>query len=218
MKLLRRAAVCFVLTSFACVAAKHFTIPFKQYKLTNGLTVILSEDHAAPTLAVAICYDAGSRDERPGQTGFAHFFEHLMFNGPENDPSRETANLIAGFGGSDLANTTQDRTFYWNTVPANQLDLGLFRGADRMHSLVFAGDRWEVDRDVVREERRLRVDNQPYGKTNETIYDTAYDSFPYKHPIIGSMTDLDTAKMEDFQVFYQQYYAPNNATLVIVGD
>ena len=218
MKHLFRAAVYLALTSFACLAAQHFTIPFKQYKLKNGMRVILSEDHSAPTLAVAVCYDAGSRDEKPGQTGFAHFFEHLMFGESKNNPGRELGNLIGGFGGTGAGTTTQDRTFYWNTLPANQLDLGLFYEADRMHSLVFSNSFLAVQRDSVREERRLRVDNHPYGKTNETIYDTAYDSFPYKHPVIGTMTDLNAAKMEDFQAFYQQYYAPNNATLVIVGD
>ena len=198
------------------LAAKDFTVAFKQYKLKNGLTAILSEDHAAPTLGLVVCYDVGSRDEQPGRTGVAHFFEHMMFQGSANWVFEEMQTVPQPLNVN--GNTTVDRTCYTNTLPANQLDLGLFFEADRMHLLALPPDRVEIQRGVVKEERRISTDNQPYGKTNELLYDTAYDAFPYKHPVVGSMADLDAATMEEFRAFYKRYYAPNNATLVIVGD
>lgn len=196
---------------------RSFTIPFKQYKLKNGLRVILSEDHAAPTLAVTICYDVGSSDEQPGRTGFAHFFEHMMFQGAgHSDPPVPAPKGV--FPMVNMGNTTVDRTFYWNTLPANQIDVALSFEANRMHLLLMPEDKLQIQRNVVKEERRVGVDNQPYGKSFEVVYDTAYDAFPYKHPVVGSMQDLDTATKPVFQAFYEQYYAPNNATLIIVGD
>jgi predicted Zn-dependent peptidase len=198
--------------------AKSVQIPFKEFKLKNGLRVILSEDHSAPTYSICVTYNAGSRDERPGRTGFAHLFEHMMFQGSENVGKGEHFILVLNNGGSMNGTTNQDRTNYFQTLPANQLDLGLFLEADRMRSLVINQANLDNQRNAVQEERRLGVDNQPYGKTFEVILDTAYDNFAYKHSTIGSMEDLNAATLEDVAGFFKIYYAPNNAVLTLVGD
>jgi zinc protease len=172
-------------------ATKEVVIPFKQFKLKNGLTVILSEDHSAPTYSIAISYNVGSRDEKHGRTGFAHLFEHMMFQGSENVGRNEHPALISANGGSMNGTTDEDRTLYYETLPSNQMDLGLFLEADRMRSLAITQGSLDNQRNAVQEERRLRVDNQPYGKTMEAISDTAYDNFAYKHSVIGSMEDLN---------------------------
>jgi predicted Zn-dependent peptidase len=193
-------------------------IPIKDYRLKNGLRVILSEDHSAPTYSISVTYNVGSRDERPGRTGFAHLFEHMMFQGSENVGKGEHFILVLNNGGGMNGTTNSDRTNYFQTLPANQLDLGLFLEADRMRSLVINQANLDNQRETVKEERRLGVDNQPYGKTFETLYETAYDNFAYKHSTIGSMDDLNAASVEDVAAFFKTYYAPNNATLVLVGD
>ncbi len=193
-------------------------IPIQQYKLKNGLRVVLSEDHAAPTYSICVAYDVGSRDEKPGHTGFAHLFEHMMFQGSENVGKGEHLILIENNGGGVNGTTNSDRTIYYETLPANQLDLGLFLEADRMKSLAVTQANLDNQRNAVEEERRLRVDNQAYGKTSETITDTAYDNFGYKHSTIGSMADLNAASLEDVKSFFRIYYAPNNAVLALVGD
>jgi zinc protease len=199
-------------------ATKEVVIPFKQFKLKNGLTVILSEDHSAPTYSIAISYNVGSRDEKHGRTGFAHLFEHMMFQGSENVGRNEHPALISANGGSMNGTTDEDRTLYYETLPSNQMDLGLFLEADRMRSLAITQGSLDNQRNAVQEERRLRVDNQPYGKTMEAISDTAYDNFAYKHSVIGSMEDLNAASLQDVQEFFKRDYAPNNAVMAIVGD
>ena len=193
-------------------------IPIQQFTLKNGLRVVLSEDHSAPTYSVCVTYDAGSRDEKLGHTGFAHLFEHMMFQGSENVGKGEHFILIENNGGGMNGTTNTDRTNYFETLPANQLDLGLFLEADRMKSLAVTQANLDNQRNAVQEERRLRVDNQPYGKTFEAISDTAYDNFGYKHSTIGSMADLNAASLDDVKDFFRVYYAPNNAVLALVGD
>jgi predicted Zn-dependent peptidase len=199
-------------------SAKSTTIPFKEFKLKNGLRVILSEDHSAPTYSICVTYNVGSRDERAGRTGFAHLFEHMMFQGSENVGKGEHFILVLNNGGSMNGTTNQDRTNYFQTLPSNQLDLGLFLEADRMRSLVINQANLDNQRHAVQEERRLGVDNQPYGKTFEAILETAYDNFAYKHSTIGSMDDLNAATLQDVSEFFRIYYAPNNAVLTMVGD
>lgn len=199
-------------------AIKSIKIPFQEFTLKNGLRVILSEDHSAPTYSICVTYNVGSRDERPGRTGFAHLFEHMMFQGSENVGKGEHFILIENYGGSMNGTTNQDRTNYFQTLPANQLDLGLFLEADRMRSLVINQANLDNQRHAVQEERRLRVDNQPYGKTFEALLETAYDNFAYKHSTLGSMEDLNAATVEDVAEFFKMYYAPNNAVLTLVGD
>ena len=197
---------------------KAIRLEFEEFKLENGLRVILAEDHSAPTYSISVTYDVGSRNERPGRTGFAHLFEHMMFQGSEKVGKGEHFILIFNNGGGMNGTTNVDRTNYYETLPANQLDLGLFLEADRMRSLVINQANLDNQRNAVQEERRLRVDNQPYGKTFEAIFDTAYDNFAYKHSTIGSMADLDAATVEDVAEFFRIYYAPNNAVLALVGD
>jgi len=199
-------------------AAKPMKIPFKEFKLKNGLRVIMSEDHSAPTYSIDVTYNAGSRDERKGRTGFAHLFEHMMYQGSENVGKGEHFILIDMNGGSMNGTTSEDRTTYFETLPANQLDLGLYLEADRMKSLVINQANLDNQRNAVQEERRLGVDNQPYGKTFEVITETAYDNFAYKHSVIGSMDDLNAANVQDVADFFRTYYAPNNAVMTLVGD
>ena len=194
------------------------TITFTETKLPNGLRVILSEDHTAPVYSIVVHYLVGSRDERPGRTGFAHLFEHMMFKGSENVGPGEHFTLIFNNGGTMNGTTNKDRTLYFETLPANQLDLGIFLEADRMRSLEITKANLDNQRNAVQEERRQGLDNQPYGRSIELIDELAYDNAAYKHSVIGSMADLNAASVEDVASFFKTYYAPNNAVLAIVGD
>jgi zinc protease len=199
---------------------KGVKVDFKDVKLANGLHVLIAEDHTAPVISLAVTYNTGSRNERPGRTGFAHLFEHMMFKGSENVGSGEHMLLVFNNGGNLNGSTNEDRTNYFEELPANQLDLALFLEADRMRSLPTAITKENLDnqRNAVQEERRLGVDNQPYGKTEEKFQETMYDNFAYKHSVIGSMEDLNAASVEDVIDFFRIYYAPNNAVLALVGD
>src|SRR5215468_3379949 len=202
----------------ATKSTKSFDVVFKEFKLNNGLQVILAEDHSAPTYSICVTYNVGSRDERPGRTGFAHLFEHMMFQGSENVGKGEHFIIIENNGGGMNGSTNSDRTEYHETLPANQLDLGLFLEADRMKSLAITPANLENQRETVKEEKRQRYDNQPYGQTFDTLFETAYDNFAYKHSTIGSMDDLNAATTNDVSQFFKTYYAPNNAVLTLVGD
>ncbi len=193
-------------------------LKFSDTRLKNGLRVIIAEDHAAPVYSIAISYNVGSRDERRGRTGFAHLFEHMMFKGSENVGPGEHFTLVFNNGGNMNGTTNKDRTLYYETLPANQLDLGLYLEADRMRSLAITKDNLDNQRNAVQEERRLGVDNQAYGKTFEVVDSLAYTNFAYQHSVIGSMADLSAASVEDVAAFFKTYYAPNNAVLAIVGD
>jgi len=193
-------------------------VTFTDTKLTNGLRVIISEDHSAPTFSVAVTYNVGSRDERKGRTGFAHLFEHMMFKGSEQVGPGEHFTLVFNNGGSMNGTTNKDRTLYFETMPSNQLDLALFLEADRMWSLEITKENLDNQRNAVQEERRLGLDNQPYGKTFELIDELAYENPAYEHSVIGSMADLSAATVDDVKAFFRTYYAPNNAVLSIVGD
>jgi zinc protease len=194
------------------------TVKFSDTKLQNGLRVIVSEDHAAPVFSVAVVYNVGSRDERMGRTGFAHLFEHMMFKGSENVGAGEHFYTIFSNGGTMNGTTNKERTVYFETMPANQLDAALFLEADRMRSLAIIKENLDNQRNAVQEERRLRVDNQPYGRADEAMDDLAFDNFAYKHSVIGSMSDLNAASVEDVAGFFKTYYAPNNAIIAIAGD
>jgi zinc protease len=211
-----------LLTSFISLCIVPFamaqSVKFTEHKLKNGLRVILSEDHSAPTYSISVTYNVGSRDERDGRTGFAHLFEHMMFQGSENVGKGEHFIIIENNGGGMNGSTNSDRTEYHETLPANQLDLGLFLEGDRMKSLAITPANLENQRETVKEERRQRYDNQPYGLTFDTLFETAYDNFAYKHSTIGSMEDLNAATVKDVSDFFKTYYAPNNAVLTLVGD
>src|SRR5262245_23490579 len=214
----RRLAALGLVAVLGLAAAPVKKIQFTDTKLKNGLRVIIAEDHSAPVFAVAVNYNVGSRDERKGRTGFAHLFEHMMFKGSENVGAGEHPHLIFMNGGSMNGTTNKDRTLYFEILPGNQLDLALFLEADRMRALDITKDNLENQRQAVKEERRLRLDNQPYGKTFEAIDELAYENFAYEHSVIGSMADLDAASVDDVSSFFKTYYAPNNAVLSIVGD
>jgi predicted Zn-dependent peptidase len=199
-------------------ASTHADVRYSDTRLKNGLRVIIAEDHNAPVYSIAISYNAGSRDERRGRTGFAHLFEHMMFKGSENVGPGEHFMQIFNNGGNMNGTTNKDRTLYFETLPTNQLDLGLFLEADRMRSLVINRENLDNQRNAVQEERRLGVDNQAYGRTFEAIDSLAYSNFSYSHSVIGSMADLSAASVEDVAAFFKTYYAPNNAVLAIVGD
>jgi zinc protease len=195
--------------------------PKLQYQIStlpNGLTVITSEDHSTPIVHVNLTYHVGSKNEKPGRTGFAHLFEHLMFKGSKNVLPEAHTSFIASVGGQSNAYTTEDETVFWETVPSQYLPLALWLEADRMATLRVDKDTFTNEREVVKEERRMRVDNQPYGRLNEIIYDQAFAVHPYKHATIGSMEDLEAASIEDVRDFYRTYYVPSNATLTLVGD
>lgn len=195
--------------------------PRLQYDLTtlpNGLTVVLSEDHSTPIVHVSMAYHVGSKNEKPGRTGFAHLFEHMMFKGSKNVGPEEHTSIIASVGGQSNAYTVDDETVFWQTLPAQYLPLAVWLEADRMATLRVDKNTFVNEREVVKEERRMRVDNQPYGRLNEIIYANTFTTHPYKHPTIGSMADLEAASIEDVREFYQTFYVPENATLVIVGD
>src|SRR6186713_1812262 len=186
--------------------------------LPNGLNVVYLEDHSTPIVHVAVWYHVGSKDEKPGRTGFAHLFEHLMFKGSKNVQPEGHTSMIAAVGGQSNAYTTDDETVFWETAPAQFLPMMLWLEADRMATLRIDKDTFSNEREVVKEERRLRVDNQPYGRLSEILYDTFYTVSPYKHTTIGSMKDLDAASVEDVRDFHNQFYIPSNATMAIVGD
>src|SRR5881398_144485 len=193
-------------------------VDLKETRLTNGLRVITVEDHSSPVIAVNVTYNVGSRNEMQGRTGFAHLFEHMMFKGSENVGTGEHFYLVFNNGGTMNGTTNEDRTTYFEALPANQLDLALFLEADRMRSLVINKANLDNQRNAVQEERRLGVDNQPYGQSGEIQQGLIYDNFAYKHTVIGSMEDLNAASVEDVAAFFKTYYAPNNAVLTLVGD
>jgi len=205
----------------ASSGADSIKIPFETYKLPNGLNVILSVDRATPTVAVDIWYHVGSKNEVPGRTGFAHLFEHVMFTGSGHVPYGLHDKLTEGVGGSNNGSTTNDRTNYYEIVPSNYLESALWLESDRMGYLLDTLDiaKLNAQREVVKNERRQSYDNQPYGRVNEIYAAAIYPAkHPYSWPVIGSMTDLSAASENDVKDFFRLYYAPNNATLAVVGD
>ena len=207
-----------VLTAATAWTATLPPTPFRSLVLTNGLRVLLVERHEAPVVNVEVWYHVGSKNEVPGKTGFAHLFEHLMFQGTKNLAPEQFSDYIVRSGGLDNAFTTEDATVFWETIPSNQLPVALWLEADRMRNLEITEKSFNTEREVVKEERRLRFDNQPYGTVIETFYRLAYNVHPYRHTPIGSMEDLNRASLADLREFYDTYYVPANATLVITGD
>jgi zinc protease len=186
--------------------------------LANGMQVVFLEDHSTPIVHAEVWYHVGSKNEKPGRTGFAHLFEHMMFKGSKNVEPEGHPSWISSVGGQSNAYTNEDSTVFWQTFPAQYLPLVLWLEADRLASLRIEEKVFQTEREVVKEERRMRVENQPYGRLNEIVYDQAFTVHPYKHPTIGSMKDLEAASIEDVREFFRTYYVPNNATLVLVGD
>ncbi len=190
----------------------------QRHELLNGLKVLMVEDHSTPIVNLQVWYHVGSKDERPGRTGFAHLFEHMMFKGSAHVAPDAHSRIIEAAGGFDNAYTNDDVTVYWQTFSANLLERVVWLEADRLGSLTVDEANFKSEREVVKEERRQGVDNRPYGKVIEDLYDAAFTVHPYKHTTIGSLEDLDNAKLEDIRQFFNEYYRPDNATMVIVGD
>ncbi|HVZ48810.1 MAG TPA: pitrilysin family protein [Gemmatimonadaceae bacterium] len=201
--------------------AAAINIPFERYTLPNGLTVILAQDHSVPRVAVDVWYHVGSKNEKAGRTGFAHMFEHVMFTGSGHVPYGTHDRYTEGVGGFNNGSTTNDRTNYYEEVPSNYLETNLWMESDRMGFLLDKLDeaKFVAQRDIVQNERRERTDNQPYGRSFEIITSQMLpESNPYSWPVVGYMSDLQHATVDDVKEFFRQYYAPNNATLAIVGD
>lgn len=200
------------------VSANAQKIEFEEYDLPNGMHVILHQDNTAPVVTTAVMYHVGAKDEMANRTGFAHFFEHLLFEGTENIKRGEWMKIVSSNGGSNNANTTDDRTYYYETFPSNNEQLGLWMEAERLRHPVINQIGVDTQNEVVKEEKRLRVDNAAYGKLFEAIKKGLYKKHPYQNTTIGKMEDLDAATLEEFKAFFKKYYVPNNATLVVAGD
>lgn len=199
-------------------AGKSQNIQFTEYELPNGLKVLLHADHSTPIVAVSVMYHVGSKNENPERTGFAHFFEHLLFEGSENVKRGEFDDHISNAGGMNNANTTYDRTYYYEVLPSNQLALGLWLESERMLHAKVENVGIETQRQVVKEERRQRIDNRPYGTLLEQSMAHAFSKHPYRWSVIGSMAHLDAAQEVDYKTFYKDFYRPDNAIISIAGD
>lgn len=211
-----------IITSFSLLllafAAKAQKVAFTEYDLKNGLHVVLHQDKSVPVVAVSVMYHVGSKDEQTNRTGFAHFFEHLLFEGSDNIKRGEFMKLVSSNGGQNNANTSQDRTFYYEVFPSNQLATGIWLESERMMHPVINEIGVKTQNEVVKEEKRMRVDNQPYGNFYAEIFKRLFTKHPYNWMPIGSMADLDAATLDEFKAFNKKYYIPNNAVLVIAGD
>ena len=202
----------------ATAAVRPPKLEYQVTTLPNGLTLVTEEDHSTPIVHLQLWYHVGSKNEKRGRTGFAHLFEHLMFKGSKNVEAEGHTSMIAAVGGQSNAYTTDDVTVFWETVPAQYLPTVLWLEADRMATLRIDKTTFANEREVVKEERRMRVDNQPYGRLSEIIFDQAFTVHPYKHATIGSMVDLEAASIDDVRDFYKTYYVPENVTVALVGD
>ncbi len=208
-----------LLVSVGVADEKAGFIDYEEFTLDNGLRVVMSVDNSVPVVAVDVWYHVGSGYEEEGRSGFAHLFEHMMFEGSANIDKGEHFEHVSNAGGTMNGSTTQDRTNYWEILPANRLNLGLWLESDRMRSLVVTSEKFENQRETVKEERRQRIDNEPYGASFLASDTLSYrHATPYMHTVIGRMDDLDAAEVEDVQAFFDRYYKPSNAVLVIVGD
>lgn len=193
-------------------------VEFEEYDLSNGMHVILHKDISAPVVITSVMYHVGAKDEQPGRTGMAHFFEHLLFEGTENIDKGEWFKIVSSNGGRNNANTTDDRTYYYEIFPSNKLELGLWMESERLlHPIIKQGG-VDTQNEVVKEEKRLRVDNQPYSRFLEFVKENIFKKHPYKGTTIGKMADLDAATLDEFLAFNKKFYVPNNATLVVAGD
>ena len=200
------------------ISAKAQKVAYTEYNLKNGLHVILHQDKTAPVVAISVMYHVGSKDEQTNRTGFAHFFEHLLFEGSDNIKRGEFMKIVSSNGGQNNANTTQDRTFYYEVFPSNQLATGIWLESERMLHPVINEVGVKTQNEVVKEEKRLRVDNQPYGNFLSEIMKRLFTKHPYNWVPIGSMADLDAATLDEFKAFNKKYYTPVNSVLVIAGD
>ncbi len=220
-KEMKRLGILLALILFVNLSANGnspLSVKTTEYKLKNGLHVIIYQDNTSPIVNVGVMYHVGSKNEKPERTGFAHLFEHLLFNGTKNIPEGELENLMRGAGGYSNASTSADRTYYYTILPSNQLRLGLWIESERMLHPIISQKVIDREKEVVKEESRQRFDSNPLGRVPEKMQAFEYKQYPYKWHVIGSMEHLDAASLEDFQDFFNKFYVPNNATLVITGD
>lgn len=203
---------------FLGIAGFAQEVNFTEYNLDNGLHVILHQDNSAPVVTTSVMYHVGGKDREDGRTGFAHFFEHLLFEGTENIDRGKWFEIVSSHGGDNNANTSQDRTYYYETFPSNNLELGLWMESERMLHPIIGQEGVDTQNEVVKEERRLRMDNSPYGNLLTAVQKSMFKKHPYKDPNIGYMKDLDAAKLQEFKDYFKKYYVPNNAVLVVAGD
>ena len=204
-----------MLVAFSVNAQK---VEFEEYDLDNGMHVILHKDNSAPVVTTSVMYHVGAKDEQPDRTGMAHFFEHLLFEGTKNIKKGEWFKIVSSNGGRNNANTTDDRTYYYEIFPSNKLELGLWMESERLLHPIIGQDGVDTQNEVVKEEKRLRVDNQPYSRFLENVKKNMFKKHPYKGTTIGKMKHLDDATLEEFLAFNKKFYVPNNATLVVAGD
>lgn len=193
-------------------------VEFEEYDLDNGMHVILHQDNTAPVVTTSVMYHVGAKDEQPNRTGMAHFFEHLLFEGTKNIKKGEWFKIVSSNGGTNNANTTDDRTYYYEVFPSNNLELGLWMESERLLHPIIKQEGVDTQNEVVKEEKRLRVDNQPYSRFLENVKKHMFKKHPYKGTTIGKMEHLDAATLEEFLAFNKKFYVPNNATLVVAGD
>ena len=217
------AACCGLLSVYPSIrlSAQALHVPYQTFTLPNGLQVLLHEDHSVPLVSVNVWYHVGSSDEKPGRTGFAHLFEHIMFMGSQHVPTGAFDRLLEAAGGDNNGSTTEDRTNYYEDAPGNALPLPLWLDSDRMGFLLpeITAEKVDLQRGVVQNERRQSYENRPYGLAEENILQRLYPpDHPYHWPVIGSMADLSAATLDDVRGFFRTYYTPNNATLAIAGD
>ena len=203
------------LLAFSSSAQK---VEFEEYDLDNGMHVILHQDNSAPVVITSVMYHVGAKDEQPNRTGMAHFFEHLLFEGTKNIGKGEWFKIVSSNGGNNNANTTDDRTYYYEVFPSNKLELGLWMESERLLHPIIKQEGVDTQNEVVKEEKRLRVDNQPYSRLLENVKVHMFKKHPYKGTTIGKMEHLDAATLEEFLAFNKKFYIPNNATLVVAGD
>ncbi|MFZ9673138.1 MAG: M16 family metallopeptidase [Flavobacteriaceae bacterium] len=216
MKQLRLLSACALFLGISAAQAQQ--VSYQEYDLPNGLHVILHQDNGAPVVTTSVMYHVGGKDRTQGRTGFAHFFEHLLFEGTKNIERGTWMKLVSSRGGNNNANTSQDRTYYYEVFPSNQLEFGLWMESERMLHPVIDQIGVDTQNEVVKEEKRLRMDNSPYGQILQVVGENLFKLHPYKDPNIGYMEDLDAATLEEFIAYKEKYYGPNNAVLVVAGD
>ncbi len=211
-----------ILTLFLVFLTAFFSsaqqVEFEEYDLDNGMHVILHKDDSAPVVITSVMYHVGAKDEQPDRTGMAHFFEHLLFEGSKNIGKGEWFKIVSANGGRNNANTTDDRTYYYEIFPSNKLEIGLWMESERLLHPIIGRDGVDTQNEVVKEEKRLRVDNQPYSRLLENVKLHMFKKHPYKGTTIGKMEHLDAATLDEFLAFNKKYYVPNNGTLVVAGD
>ncbi len=221
--MLRLSVLCLLVISYLLIymhtsTAEQVKLDIKEHRLENGLRLLMHQDHSSPIISFQVWYNVGSINERPGITGISHLFEHMMFKGSKNVDPEEHSRIIQRNGGTDNAFTTEDMTAYFENLPSSQIELAIKLEADRMAHLRLTAETLASERQVVKEERRMRIDNSLFGKLNEGLYSTTFTKHPYRWPVIGWMSDIDAITLDDCKSFYSTHYAPNNSTVIILGD